>query len=153
MLDYYRGTGIRYMILVHRMMQHCGSSKSIILVKKNSQSSPEVYLMLMTCDALKVDEHDNNRFSLLLLLLLFDFLLKPIHALLWLVGYWSLLSETNEGALCSCFLNFSAVTSFTVLDHGGTTTSKVLPPSQIIRHSNFLGEPKHLKFDQIYIIQ
>jgi hypothetical protein len=53
------------MILVHRMMQHCGSSKSIILVKKNSQSSPEVYLMLMTCDALKVDEHDNYRFSLL----------------------------------------------------------------------------------------
>jgi len=150
MLDYYRGTGIRYMILVHRMMQHCGSSKSIILVKKNSQSSPEVYLMLMTCDALKVDEHDNNLFSLLLFLL-FDFLLKPIHALLWLVGYWSLLSETNEGALCSCFLNFSAVTSFTVLDHGGTTTSKVLPPSQIIWHSNFLGEPKHLKFDQIYI--
>jgi hypothetical protein len=25
-------------------------------------------------------------------------------------------------------------------------------PSQIISHFNFLGESKHLKFDQIYII-
>jgi hypothetical protein len=28
----------------------------------------------------------------------------------------------------------------------------ILPLFQIIRHFNFLGESKHLKFDQIYII-
>jgi hypothetical protein len=31
--------------------------------------------------------------------------------------------------------------------------SYVLPPSQIISHSNFLGESKHFKFDQIRALQ
>jgi len=28
--------------------------------------------------------------------------------------------------------------------------NKVLPPFQILSHSNFFGESKHLKFDQNY---
>jgi hypothetical protein len=34
-----------------------------------------------------------------------------------------------------------------------TGQSYMLPPSQIIRHSKNLGESKHLKFDQIYMIR
>jgi len=35
---------------------------------------------------------------------------------------------------------------------GGSLSKMLLPPSQIISHFNNLRELKHLKFDQIYMI-